>query len=299
MRSERRISESPMQYRILIVSEDATERSRYAQTLATRPPAANIVYEIVTVGSVAAAQLQATRRRFHLVIVALSEYDDGFELCSRLKELFPDMRLLLLCERGVTKSQLKTARTIRASVADSTIDEESLCAIVADILGARMLAQQLVSRFAPPPDAPDTIPLPPAPSPLSDTIGPHVDIIQPFIRPFLEELRRQTRAHVAVYEDSEGRILAQDGEDHELDVHTVARVLADGCSRSLEVAEHLRSTEVIQFSVHEGKAYDVYTANVRKDRFLVLFFNKAFTTPKAGLVMLLMKRSAEQLGRIH
>lgn len=284
-----------MEYRILIVSENATERSRYAKILVSEPPAAGISYEITTVGSVAAAQLQATRQRFHLVIVALSQQDDGLELSSRLKDLFPDMRLLLLCEQGVTKSQLKTARLIRASVAESTIDARSLRAIVSDMLGASAVAQpssQGSSEGAAPDNA--SFPLP--------TINHHTplsEVIKPFLLPFLEELRRQTRSHVAVYTDKEGTVLGQDGEDREIDVVAVVRLLTRSCMQSLEVGNLLRDPETIHLSVHEGRYYDVYTANVRNDRFLLLFFNKGFVNPKPGLIFLLMKRSAEQLGRIN
>jgi hypothetical protein len=284
-----------MQYRILIVSENATERSKYAQTLTSRPPAASISYEIVTVGSVAAAQLQATRQRFHLVIVALSQHDDGLELSSKLKDLFPDMRLLLLCEQGVTKSQLKTARLIRASVAESTIDSDSLRAVVSDMLGASALAQQIENSHPQPSSSPSQK----GPDAAPGELGPHTNVIQPFLQPFLEELRRQTQAHIAVYADKDGRILGQDGEDREIHIASVAKILADCCARSLEVGTFLRNIETTHLSVHEGSSYDVYTANVKEDRFLLLFFNKNFTTPKPGLVLLMIKRSAEQLSRIN
>jgi hypothetical protein len=282
-----------MQYRILIVSENATERSKYAQTLTSRPPAASISYEIVTVGSVAAAQLQATRQRFHLVIVALSQHDDGLELSSKLKDLFPDMRLLLLCEQGVTKSQLKTARLIRASVAESTIDSDSLRAVVSDMLGASALAQQIENSHPQPSSSQKE------PDAVHGGLGPHTNVIQPFLQPFLEELRRQTQAHIAVYADKDGRILGQDGEDREIHIAAVAKILANCCARSLEVGTFLRNIETTHLSVHEGSYYDVYTANVKEDRFLLLFFNKNFTTPKPGLVLLMIKRSAEQLSRIN
>ncbi|NJN65195.1 MAG: hypothetical protein HC884_00030 [Chloroflexaceae bacterium] len=276
----------------MIVSEDAAERSRYAKVLVSEPPAAGISYEITTVGSVAAAQLQVTRQRFHLVIVALSQQDDGLELSSRLKDLFPDMRLLLLCEQGVTKSQLKTARLIRASVAESTIDVRSLRAIVADMLGASAMAQKY-----PPPQG--------KPADHAEAAIPSInrrslpEVIKPFLLPFLEELRRQTRSHIAVYTDKDGVVLGQDGEDPAIDVVAITRVLTRSCVQSLEVGTLLRDPGTIHLSVHEGRYYDIYTANVRNDRFLLLFFNKDFANPKLGLIFLLMKRSAEQLGRIN
>lgn len=286
-----------MEYRILIVSEDIATRSKYARILAAEPPTSSISYEITTVGSVAAAQLQATRQRFHLVIVALSQQDDGLELSSRLKDLFPDMRLLLLCEQGVTKSQLKTARLIRASVAESTIDARSLRAVVADLLGASALVQQLEARHA---SSAPSVPSSQQPrSPTGTVLNPATNIIQPFLQPFLEELRRQTSAHVAIYADKAGNILGQDGEDSGIDVGAVAAMLATSGNSLADMGRLLHDPETVHLGVHEGKTYDVYSANVKEDRFLALFFNKGFTNPKPGLVLLMMKRSAEQLGRIN
>jgi DNA-binding NarL/FixJ family response regulator len=281
-----------MEYRILIVSEDITTRSKYARTLAAEPPTSSISYEITTVGSVAAAQLQATRQRFNLVIVALSQQDDGLELSSRLKDLFPDMRLLLLCEQGVTKSQLKTARLIRASVAESTIDARSLRAVVADLLGASALVQQLESR------KPSAAPSQSSSSPQKSALNP-AEVLQPFLQPFLEDLRRHTNAHIAIYADKRGNILGQDGEDSGVDVGAVAAMLAANRGNLTDMGRLLHDTETIHLGVHEGKKYDVYSANVKEDRFLALFFNKGFANPKLGLVLLMMKRSAEQLGRVN
>lgn len=276
-----------MEYRILIVSEDATERNRLAETLIALPPAKSVSYQITTVGSVAAAQLQATRQRFGLVIVALSQQDDGLQLSSTLKELFPDMRLLLLCEQGVTRAQLKTARLIRASVAENTINAESLRAIVSDLLGTSSLRDQehdvaTTSSVAQPPPS----------SKLT------ADVLQPFFEPFLEELRRQTSAHIAVVIDKTGKVLGQSGEDTKLDVTALARVVASSLTASIGVEQILHEDETFHLNVYEGKIYDIYSANVGKDRFLALFFNKEYKSPKLGLVWLVMKRGAEKFSRL-
>ncbi len=281
-----------MEYRILIVSEDAPERGRYAETLISLPPAENVSYQIATVGSVAAAQLQATRQRFDLVIVALSQHDDGLQLSSRLRELFPSMRLLLLCEQGITKSQLKTARLIRASVAESTIDPNSLRAIVSDMLGTSGMQQEAEQEHKA--NTNGVAPNPPKPSG-----GLAADVLQPFFDPFLDELRRQTNAQIAIIADKVGHILGQNGEDKDVDVTSIAAIIVRSVSESLKLGHVLRDPETIHLTVHEGKYYDVYSANVGNDRFLALFFNKEFTSPKLGLVWLVMKRSAEKFRRMQ
>ncbi len=278
-----------MEYRILIVSEDAAQRNRYAETLLSIPPVEEVSYQIATVGSVAAAQLQATRQRFDLVIVALSQQDDGLQLSSRLKELFPDMRLLLLCEQGITKSQLKTARLIRASVAESTIEPNSLRAIVSDMLGTSAIQ----SKKSPQKPAQAT-------SAAAGSIPAKLahDVLQPFFDPFLDELRRQTNAQIAIISDKQGRILGQNGEDKGVDVAAVAEIIAYSCSAVFRLGHILHDPDTIHLSVHEGKSYDVYSANVGEERFLALFFNKEFTTPKFGLIWLVLKRNVEKFSRM-
>jgi CheY-like chemotaxis protein len=289
-----------MEYRILIVSENPADRSRYAETLLSQPPSKQVSYHIATVGSVAAAQLQATRQRFDLVIVALSQQDDGLDLSQRLKDLFPDIRLLLLCEQGVTKSQLKTARLIRASVAESTIEANSLRAIVSDILGASILAQQFENPPAQTaqkgnktaqPGAHDAAP--------TTTPATLPNVVQPFLQPFLEELRRHTKAQIAIYTDKNGRIIGKDGNDREVDIGAIATVIAHSANDFESLEKLLGDPDTIHLSVHEGKQYDVYSANVKGDRFLSLFFNKSFVSPKLGFIWLMMKRSAEQLSRVN
>jgi hypothetical protein len=278
-----------MEYRILIVSEDATERNRYAETLITLPPAPNVSYQITTVGSVAAAQLQATRQRMDLVIVALCQHDDGLQLSSRLKELFPDIRILLLCEQGVTKAQLKTARLIRSGVAEDTIDPQSLRAIVADLLGTSQYTQEI------PPPKPTVLPETPIQKPKVLT----ADVLQPFFEPFLEELRRQTKAQIAIVLDKTGRILGQSGEEQGLDVVAIAAIIAKNTMESLNLRTILHDTSTVHLSVHGGKTYDIYSANVESSRCLALFFNKEMSNPKLGLVWLVIQRSLEKFTRLQ
>lgn len=315
-----------MEYRILIVSEDAAERNRYAETLISLPRTKDISYQIATVGSVAAAQLQATRQRFQLVIVALGQHDDGLDLSTRLKELFPDMRLLLLCEQGVTKSQLKTARLIRASVAESTIDANSLRAVVSDMLGTSALIEQAEQEgepvqttadrqavqqpsLEPRPGNSETAATESAPGGSGGAKGAKKDapkpaggigsdVLQPFFDPFLDDLRRQAHAQVAIVTDKIGRVIGQNGEDSDIDVVSVAKVIASSSSESLKMDGMLQDANIIHFGVHEGKTFDVYSANVGQDRVLALFFNKYFSSPKLGLVLLVMKRGVEKFSRL-
>lgn len=272
-----------MQYHILIVSENATERSRYAETLIAMPPANDATYQITTVGSFAAAQLRATRQHFDLIIVALRQHDDGLELSSRLKELYPDMRLLLVCEQGVTRSQLKTARLIRASVAESTIDPDSLRAVVSDMLGVNILAPPSVEteRVSTPPTRKQ-----------QQVSEPATTMI---LRLFLEELCRQANAQMALFATTKGNIIGKYGETTEIDTATVATIISEEFLHLPQLAQAIHETKPTQLCFFEGQHYDVYSVNVRENHFLSVFFKKEQSAPKLGFIWLLLKRSAEQL----
>jgi predicted regulator of Ras-like GTPase activity (Roadblock/LC7/MglB family)/DNA-binding NarL/FixJ family response regulator len=284
-----------MEYRVLIVNEDAAERNRYAETLISAPPAPSISYQVATVGSVAAAQLQATRQRFNLVIVALSQHDDGLQLVSRLKDLFPDMRLLLLCEQGITKAQLVTARLLRANIAESTIDAESFRAVVADLLGINTLLRQQqeaqqVQQAQQKVDQNTT---------QRTTPTLHDNTLQPFFEPFLDELRRQTKANVTLIIDKQGTIIGQLGTIQHVMLDKVAQTVANSTTQHICLDKILNDSNTVHLSVYEGTHYDVYAANIGADRFLALVFQKEFSTPKLGLVWLVMKRTVEKFKRLR
>ena len=100
-----RVSRSATEYRILVMEQDTTLRRRYAEALIAVPPGAGVAYRIITVGSIAAAQLQAARQRFHLLIAALpSSHSRNEELAERLRSLYRSDILLLLLQNGTMDS---------------------------------------------------------------------------------------------------------------------------------------------------------------------------------------------------
>jgi CheY-like chemotaxis protein len=265
-----------MEYRILIVAEDAPLRHRYAEALIAAPPAAGVGYKITTTGSAAAAQLQATRQPFNLMIAAVQASGDGLSLAARLHELYPAMRLIL-AGNGLAKSLQHEAAALGARLVERDVPAAALCGAVAEQLGLVRPACAVAG--------PEAAGRPPAT--LAD------------VQLLLDVMRRQARAQVGFYGDSIGNVIAQCGDLTGVDVPSLTSLIAGGFVNSVELGRVLRDPETIHLSVHEGAYFDIYSTNVGSSRLIALLFDKQIAEPRLGMVWLLMKRAAEQLRRMN
>jgi CheY-like chemotaxis protein len=266
-----------MEYRILIVDEDPAARRRFAEALIAFPPAVGVSYKISTTGSAAAAQLQATRQPFHLLLATIRSGGDGLGLASRLQKLDTKLQLLLFHDGALAPANLRAAEALGAKLSIHTIEGEDLCIMVAERLGLR--------RSPAPQPPPETHERPPAT--LAD------------VQLLLDVTRRQARAQLGIYTDNIGNMLAQVGDGTGLEVASLTSLIAGSFVNSMEMGRVLRDPETSHLSVHEGAHYDLYSTNVGGTRLIALVFEKQIVQPKLGMVWLLMKRASEQLRRMH
>ena len=115
----------------------------------------------------------------------------------------------------------------------------------------------------------------------------------------LDEIRHEAYAELALYTDTVGYIIDQQGETRGIDISAVTSLVAGGFINAVELGRALQDPDTQHFSVHEGRHYNVYSINVGSDWLLTLVFNKHLTPPKIGVVMLLMKRGAERLNHLR
>lgn len=267
-----------MEYRILIVEQNAHWRRLYCEALIAEPPAVNTAYKITALSSAAAAQLQMARQRFNLVVVAADEVSGGTRLIAVLRELYrDDVRLLLIYDHTTEHQQLQHARTLDVRLLDRADGGEALAIAVAELLGLRPIAPA-VSSVA-------THERPPAT--LAD------------VQMLLDMVRREARAQFAIYATNVGHIIARQGDDSAIDVPALASLVAGSFVNSAELGRILHDPDTVHLSVHEGHYYDVYSANVGNDRMVILLFDKGIVAPKLGFVFLMMKRAAQQLRRMR
>jgi hypothetical protein len=260
------------------VVEDPALRRRYAEALIVAPPAVGVAYKITTTGSAAAAQLQATRQPFHLLIVTGHGRGEGFGMAVRLHDIYTDMRLLILHDGSLAKADLVRAAGMGACVLDHSVPGEQLCRHVAELLG-------LVHPIASAVSGGDTPARPPAT--LAD------------VQLLLDVMRRQSHAQLCFYGDNIGHVLAQCGDPVGLDVPSLTSLIAGGFVNSVELGRVLRDPDTIHLSVHEGAHFDIYSTNVGNSRLIALIFNKQVAEPKLGMVWLLLKRASAQLARMN
>lgn len=260
-----------MEYRILIVHPDAAVRRRQAEALIAAPPMAGVSFLITTTGSAAAARLQATRRSFHLLIASLGQSNEMLELAATLRELHPQMRMLLIVEQAVRGEQISRAHQLGVQLIKHVNGPDELNRAVAIILG---LKQEPVSS--------DTV-SEPAPATLAD------------LQQLMDNLRRQTHALLAIYTDHIGNIIVQRGDASGIELTALISLVAGSFVNAIELGHILRDPETSHLAVHEGTYYDVYATNAGAQRLVTLVFEKEFVNPKLGFVWLLLKRSAEQL----
>jgi CheY-like chemotaxis protein len=268
-----------MEYQVLIVDDDTTTRKRALEALIAYPRA-GVAYKIAAAGSAAAAQLQAGRRRFHLIVVALRQMSAGLELISQLRDLDADLRLLVLRPADASALHIELATRLGARVAERPTDGPRLCHLVLESLGIEPLPT--------PAPAPRPVAVP-AQRPLA-MLGD--------IQLLLDVLQRQSQASVVLYTDGLGNLIAQRGEATAKDISSLATLIAGSFVNSRELARQLDDPETLHLSVHEGRSFDIYSVNCGADRLVALLFDKQKSAPKLGFVWLLLKRAADQLTRM-
>lgn len=267
-----------MECRILIVDERPATRRQYAEALVAAPPAVGVAYKITTTGSVSAAQTQAARQAYHLLIATLQPDGASLRLCRHLYERDPSIQLLLLHDAPLAQAERRTIEQIGAQVlrADAVADE--LVPTAARMLGLQRRTGTTMADA----DA-DTRP----PATLAD------------VQLLLDVMRRQARAQLMLYADNVGNIIVQAGEIGGVELPALTSLIASGFVNSIEMGRLLRDPATIHLSVHEGAHFDCYSANVGDTRLIALLFDKQLAEPRVGMVWLLMKRAAEQLHRMR
>jgi hypothetical protein len=267
-----------MECRILIIDERPATRRQYAEALIAALPTAGIAYKITTTGSVAAAQTQAARQPYHLMIATLQSDGASLRLGQHLYERDPSIQLLLLHDAPLSQAERRSIEQIGAQVLRADAIQDELAPTV-----ARMLGLQRRTPGAPATTGGDDRP----PATLAD------------VQLLLDVMRRQARAQLILYADNVGNIVAQTGEIGGVELPALTSLIASGFVNSIEMGRLLRDPATIHLSVHEGAHFDCYSANVGDTRLIALLFDKQLAEPRVGMVWLLMKRAAEQLRRMR
>jgi predicted regulator of Ras-like GTPase activity (Roadblock/LC7/MglB family) len=273
-----------MEYHILIVEPDTIARRRYAEALIAEPPAIGVAYRIITVGSIGAAQLQATRHRFDLLLTTISRDNEIQQFVEQIYDVYNGaIKLVLLHEPKAAATAQIVTQQLHATLLELPINEEELRSSVRFALGLESLNsanEQAAQRSELPLGNPATL------------ASNELDLC-------LSDIRHETAATYALYINHFGLSIAQQGQLQDLDLSALISSIAGTFAHSNRLARLLHEQHSIHTHVHEGEQFDIYSTNVGNDRLLVLCFDKSYTNTKIGCIWPSMKRGAERLQHLH
>jgi len=111
----------------------------------------------------------------------------------------------------------------------------------------------------------------------------------------LINLRFETGANCILMADVVGHLIAKVGESCGLDLTTLISLQAGCFAATFEMSKYLGETNAINLNFHEGVAYDIYSANVGDNLFLLLIYDRKRSTSRIGMVWLYTKRAIREL----
>jgi CheY-like chemotaxis protein len=113
----------------------------------------------------------------------------------------------------------------------------------------------------------------------------------------LEKLRIDLGAFCILLSDMLGQRIVEVGTTEGLDVTTLLTLLAGGFATTGELARQLGTgeEEAVNFNFHEGKRYEIYSASLTQDLFLVILYDRRVQRSRIGAVWHYTSRALETL----
>ena len=115
------------------------------------------------------------------------------------------------------------------------------------------------------------------------------------VRKRLETLRADTGAIRLMLTTVPGRILFEVGSGRQLDLPTLATLIARNLSDSFLLARQLGSENPFTLQYHAGEKIELYCANVGRSHFLTIFFDAASRRGRIGTIWLFTQRAIKDL----
>jgi hypothetical protein len=111
----------------------------------------------------------------------------------------------------------------------------------------------------------------------------------------LDQLRFDTGAQVILLCDTTGQTIARIGDISYLNLNNLTALVAGGLSTTLEMCRVLGEKRALNLNYHEGDLFDVYSATIGENLFLLFVFDRRSRTSRIGVVWLYAKRAIETL----
>jgi CheY-like chemotaxis protein len=227
-------------------------------------------YAVSHVASGEAALDEIARQPYELVVTDLRMPGmSGLDLLSRLREMAPDTRTILITAYGSDDVQDESRRLNAAHYFDKPFQIDDFTAAVQDALDDQ------------PAGASE------APTLNSERLDR--------IAQRLSDLRFEVGAQCILLADARGRLLTEIGLTDGLTPAILTNLMDGGFASLFEVARHLHEAHAFNLTYHEGVRYDIYAANVGDHLFLTLVFDRRQGASRIGMVWLYTKRAIQDL----
>ncbi len=261
-------------YHLLIVHEDAATRNRYAELLAqAQSGPASWQYQVITVSSMAAGQVLATRQHFHLVLLAFQRDNNALDLVRVLQEITPRTRLLLLCDHSVTTEQRDEAQALGLPMLLADPSNEQLVAAIAQALGQNLPAPRRTTA---------------ARTRLVSLSAEHLHEL----RACLVQLGKQGGVSCALLADLNGQDIVHWNAFGDIDTASVAALAAGDLLATLEINQLLMGQQGCKLIVQEHEDQHILMGRVGEHHLLLMATS---TDVPLGWVRLNLKRTSERI----
>jgi len=114
----------------------------------------------------------------------------------------------------------------------------------------------------------------------------------------LQDLRFEAGAQGVLLADMSGRLLAEVGSEDGLEPAVLVEIVSRSIDSSLELVQHMREERAFNLVYHEGVRFDLYSANIDQQLFIVLVFDRRQGLNRIGVVWLYTKRAIQELQSI-
>lgn len=111
----------------------------------------------------------------------------------------------------------------------------------------------------------------------------------------LTDLRFEVGAQCILLANVTGQLLTHVGPTEDLELASLVPLIAGGFATAFEMAHYLGDTQPTTLNYYEGQRYDVYSANVDSNLFVVLVFDKHEQRSRIGMVWLYTRRALRRL----
>lgn len=236
-------------------------------------------YQVLGVPSAEEGFLELRRTPFDLLITDVRLPGmSGFELVRRVQGVRPDLPILMITAYSSSQGKAEAESLGIYRYFQKPLNTDTLLAAVHSALHGEETPVEEERAVVPAVKR-----RPAAVSPESD------------VQARLRSLRSDTGAAQVVLADAQGTVLFTAGPENGSDYRRLAEIMSKTLENSLLLADELRSEEPLMIQYQSGERVDLYSANIGRDFFVMLFFETQARRGRIGTIWIFAQRAVRDL----